>query len=143
MATIVRNGAGTYTVRWRELGGRSAQQREKTFRLRREAQAFANTVEADKSRGFNFDPSAGRMTFSAYVREWSAAQVLKPTTWDTYERHLRNHIVPAFGGLALASIRPTRVQGWVRHLSEKGLAPSTVNLVYGIFAGIMKAAERD
>src|SRR4051812_2086747 len=125
MAQVRKNDNGSYTVRYRELGGRAGRQREKTFRLRKDAQTFANTVESDKSRGYNFDPSAGRLTFAAYVVEWKSAQVLKPTTRDTYDRHLRNHILPVFGSAPLSSIRQTNVQAWVKGLSDKGLAAST------------------
>lgn len=68
----------------------------------------------------------------------------KPGTVDTYERHLRNHIDPAFGGLGLAAIRATTVQQWVKDLQAvKGLAPRTVETIYGIFSSIMRGAIRD
>jgi hypothetical protein len=58
-----------------------------------------------------------------------------------YETHLRRHVYPTFGKRALVSIRPTEVQAWVRGRSEV-LAPSTVEVVFGIFAGIMRAAVK-
>ena len=68
----------------------------------------------------------------------------KPGTVDTYQRHLRNHINPAFGGLGLAAIRATTVQQWVKDLQAvKGLAPRTIETIYGIFSSIMRGAVRD
>jgi integrase len=70
----------------------------------------------------------------------------KPGTAETYERHLRNHILPALGDLpgGLVAIRPTTVQQWVKDLQAvKGLAPRTIETIYVIFASIMRGAVRD
>jgi hypothetical protein len=47
----------------------------------------------------------------------ASTQRLKVGTVDTYELHLRNHTVPAFGDFGLAAIRPTMDQQWVMELS--------------------------
>jgi integrase len=68
----------------------------------------------------------------------------KTGTVDTYELHLRNHIMPVFGSCGLAAIRPTMVQQWIKDLqSVKGLAPRTIETIYVIFASIMRGAVRD
>jgi integrase len=68
----------------------------------------------------------------------------KPGTAETYELHLRNHILPALGSLGLAAIRPTTAQQWVKDLQVvKGLAPRTIETIYVIFASIMRGAVRD
>ena len=68
----------------------------------------------------------------------------KTGTVDTYELHLRNHIMPVFGNYGLAAIRPTMVQQWIKDLqSVKGLAPRTIETIYVIFASIMRGAVRD
>jgi integrase len=89
------------------------------------------------------DPRAGRITVSSYADEWMAAQIHRPSTADLYLRHLKNNIKPVLGKRHLASIRTSEVQGWVRGLSEKGLAPSSVHTIHGIFASIMRGAVRD
>jgi integrase len=143
MASVTKSPKGRWVVRWREPGGRSAAQREKTFRLRVEAQAFANTVEADKNQGRYADPGRGRLTFGEYAASWMAAQPHRASTADTYNRHLRNHILPAFNNRPLSDIRKTEVQGWVKSLMAKGLAPATVKTAYGIFASALRAAVHD
>jgi integrase len=47
-----------------------------------------------------------------------------------------------FGDRALASVRPSEVQAWVRGL-EQHLAPATIEVVYSFLAGIFRAAVRD
>ena len=70
MASIRKTEVGTYTVHWREPGGRTARQRKQTFRLKGDAQAFAHSIESDKSKGQYADPSRGTLTFSEYVALW-------------------------------------------------------------------------
>jgi len=86
----------------------------------------------------------GRTPLKAYSPVWLKSRLHKPGTADTYELHLRNHILPALGSLALAAIRPTVVQQWVKDLQVvKGLAPRSIETVYVIFASIMRGAVRD
>ena len=60
MATIEKlegaSGAVSYRVRYR-LDGK---QKKKHFKRKREAEAFANTIEADKLRGIAIDPNRGQ-----------------------------------------------------------------------------------
>jgi integrase len=137
---VFRASSGKYGVRYRDPAGR--QREKKTFTRKRDAEVFANQVEADKARGLYLDPTLGKTTVAEYAEQWLVAQLHKPSTEDSYRRNLKNHILPTFGSRALGSIRPTEVQAWVRKLGEQ-LAPSTVKLVYGVFATIMKAAVRD
>jgi integrase len=59
------------------------------------------------------------------------------------EGHLRNHALPFFGPMRMAQIQPAHVRAWVRTLSERGLAPSSVKAIYRTFARVMRLAEID
>ena len=108
------------------------------------AEAFDAQRTADTARGDWIDPRIGRTPFGEYAPIWMKSRLHKTATVDTYEGHLRNHIVPAFGKSGLAAIRPTMVQQWVKELqSVKGLAPATIETVYVIFSSIMRGAVRD
>jgi integrase len=108
------------------------------------AEAFDARRTADQARGDWIDPRIGRTPFSDYCPVWMKSRLHKTGTVDTYDGHLRNHIVPAFGKYGLSAIRPTMVQQWVKDLQAvKGLAPSTIETIYVIFASIMRGAVRD
>jgi len=55
---------------------------------------------------------------------------------------LRRHAYPAIGDTSLCTIRPSKVQAWVKSLSLV-LAPSTVAVVHGLVAAVFKAGIRD
>jgi integrase len=108
------------------------------------AEAFDAQRTADEARGDWIDPRLGKTPFAEYAPAWMKSRLHKTGTTDTYEFHLRNHVLPTFGKCGLAAIRPTMVQQWVKELqSVKGLAPSTIETIYVIFASIMRGAVRD
>ena len=82
------------------------------------------------------------MTFEVYAETWRTSQVHRPTTAEQVRTNMTKHIVPAFKGRPLASIRMTEVQAWVKRLSEQ-LAPGTVEVVYRYFASICRSAVHD
>lgn len=126
-----------WVVRNHDANGK---QRQRTFHRSGEADAYMVRVEAEKQAGIAPDPRRGKVTFGAYVAEWMEAQPHKPSTADTYTRHIRNHMLPTFGHRPLSAIRKTEVQGWVKGLP---LAPATTKMVYGVFASVLKAAVAD
>ncbi|TDD22084.1 site-specific integrase [Actinomadura sp. KC06] len=136
-----------WQVRWRDETG---QQCKRNFPKKAGtdpetcAEAFDAQRKADTDRGEWIDPRLGRTPFRDYAPIWMKSRLHKPSTIETYEGHLHNHINPGFGGLGLAAIRPTLVQQWVRDLQVvTGLAPRTIGTIYGIFASIMRGALRD
>jgi integrase len=136
-----------WQVRWRDESGRQCKRnfpKLKGTDPERCAEAFDAQRTADQARGEWIDPRFGRTPFAEYAPVWMKSRLHKTGTVDTYEGHLRNHIAPAFGAFGLAAIKPTMVQQWVKDLQAvKGLAPSTIETIYVIFASIMRGAVRD
>jgi integrase len=136
-----------WLVRWRSESG---EQLKRSFPRKSGrdpeacAEAFDAQRHADEARGEWIDPRISRTPFQNYSSTWMKSRLHKTGTVDTYELHLRNHIMPVFGDYGLAAIRPTMVQQWIKDLqSVKGLAPSTIETIYVIFASIMRGAVRD
>jgi integrase len=132
-----------WTVRYRPPGGRAVDPIHQSFTTKKEADAFAAKIEGDKVSGNYLDPRRGEIQFADYVEEWMAVQVLRPGTIDQYTRNLRNHTLPTFNSMPLSAITRPMVQSWVKRLIVAGLAPRTVHNIYGVFAGIMRAAVLD
>ena len=132
-----------WRVRWREPGGRAGRVRQAAFPTKRQADAFAHRIEADKNSGTYIDPQRGRIPFNRYAEIWLTSRPLRPSTLDTYRHHLRRHINPAFGPIPLDAIRREHIQTWIKHLCDQGLAPRTVRTSYGILASILRTAVLD
>lgn len=140
MASIDKRPGGKWRARYREHPG--GPQRSRHFDRKVDAERFLTSVQSRLLDGSYVDPSAGQQTLGDYATAWQAGQVHRPTTAIQVDAHLRNHVLPHFGDRAVASIRPSEVQAWVRSRAEV-LAPSTVEVVFRIFAAILNAAVDD
>jgi integrase len=81
-------------------------------------------------------------TLSAYLDRWLNGSVkgsLKPSTFESYERMIRNHIEPTLGHRKLKNLAPDHVQCFYQTKLDAGLAPGTVRLMHGI---LHKALEQ-
>jgi hypothetical protein len=94
-----------WTVRYREPGGRSGRQRERSFPTKREADDHGVEMESAKREGTYVDPRRGAVPLRTYATEWLERQHLAPNTYGTYERAFRLHVFPFMGSRQLTSIR--------------------------------------
>jgi site-specific recombinase XerD len=65
---------------------------------------------------------------------------LKPKTREDYRSLLHNHILPAFGDRAIASIDTLAVRGWLAELVSEGLSPSRAKHAYYVLFAVLEAA---
>ena len=135
-----------YDVRYRTPDGNV---RTKTFATRKEADRFANTVEADKHRGAFVDPRLARVTLDEYATKWLTTRPnLRPRSRETYESQLRLHIRPAtgdgieLGKIELGRLTPATVREWRAQLSMR-LTPNTVAKCYRLLRTILETAVAD
>lgn len=140
MASIDKRPNGRWRARYRERPGGPQKARHCDRQI--DAERFLARIHAQLVDGSYIDPTAGARLFGEYAASWQQSQVHRPTTVAQVDNHLRNHILPTFGARPIASIRPSEVQAWVRDRTEV-LAPSTVEVVFRIFAAILNAAIDD
>ena len=116
--------------------------RSKTFENKAKAEAFAASVETDIDRGDFLDPRLGKKPFGDWAQEWLEARAseIKPTTYISYEGLLNGHLLPAFGSMAIARIRPLDVQRFFATMREKGLSRSRLRQARQLLSMILNAA---
>ncbi|WP_306418471.1 Arm DNA-binding domain-containing protein [Arthrobacter glacialis] len=151
MATIesyATAGGKRYRVRYRTPARKQTDKRG--FKTKRDAEAFAATVEVSKLRGEYIDATAARLTIAELGAEWLTRQThLKPSSYRPVESAWRLHVEPLWGVQAVADIRKTAVQQWVSELTTgdgKGRKPKSATVViraYGILASILDSAVDD
>jgi hypothetical protein len=69
-ARTTANGERRYEVRLRDPAGKEY---SRTFRTRKDAERFAATERADRSRGLWVDPRKSETTFAAWAAFWLAS----------------------------------------------------------------------
>jgi integrase len=135
-----RQGQGRlrWRVRYRDPAGR---ERAKSFARKVDAERFLQHAEADKLRGQWVDPRQGRTTVGELAERWYATTAaLKPKTREDYRSLLNNHVLPAFGGRAIASVDTLTVRGWLAGLVSGGLSPSRAKHAYYVLFAVLEAA---
>jgi integrase len=128
LAAQLDSARTVYDVRTR-IGGRVV---TRTFKRRKDADAYASTIEADKLRGVVMDPRRSTMTVAELAESWLASNPSKRAdTRATDEYHLRAHILPPIGTHRAVSVTPAQLQVLVNDLATR-LAPKTVARAYGV-----------
>ncbi|KQO02841.1 integrase [Arthrobacter sp. Leaf234] len=144
-------GGRRYRVRYRRPDRKQTDKRG--FRTKRDAEAFAATVEVSKLRGEFIDATEARALIGPLGDAWLARQThLKPSSLRPVESAWRTHVRPVWGNIAVADIRKTAVQQWVSDLTKGDITavparkPKSATLViraYGILAAILDDAVSD
>lgn len=120
--------------------GARRQVRRRGFATKKQAQTALDKVQHDAELGQYVDPS--RVTLGEYLEsQWLplAASRVRPTTFDNYERNVRNHLSD-LGAVRLQALDRRRVGQWVIGLSGKGLSPKSVRNCVGILGKALNDA---
>lgn len=89
--------------------------------------------------------SVASMTVAEYLASW-LEDTVKPQwatgTYESYERAVRNHIVPELGNHWLRSLRPLHVHEWLAVLLRNGVGDRTRQNAYAVLHAAMEDAVR-
>jgi len=72
-------------------------------------------------------PHSG-VTVSKYLTEWliTVKGTVRPRTFESYELHVRHHIIPELGNIRLSVLRPEHVRSLLKRKLDAGLSSQTV-----------------
>lgn len=145
--TVPRKDGQAYEVVWRQ----GDQRRQRTFKVKREAERFALKVENEIADGNSTAPlTRNSKTFREVAEACLAADVhrLKPKTFARYEDTLRLHIYPTLGSRRIAAITSQHVEQWVAELratpkaNGKARSESSVRTAFTVLQKIFAYAAR-
>jgi integrase len=146
MATIesyqTAGGATFFAVRYRKPDNKQTWKRG--FTTKRDANAFAATVEVSKLKGEFVAVSTGRVTIGALGPAWLDRQRghMKPSGFRSYESAWRVHVAPRWAAAAIAEVRYSDVQAWIADMSAQRGAV-IVQTAYSVLARILDDAVKD
>ena len=128
-----------WRVQYRDPSGKPRTKRG--FIRKGDAQAWADKNSTDL-RGMDWlDPNAGRTTIAALGEVWQQnLGHLKPKTRHDMLAVYRNHVVPAWGGRQVGSVKPSEVQTWVSNLERSA---SLVRQAHAVLSQILDLAVQD
>lgn len=139
MGFVRKTDGARFKAFWRDPTG---VQRSKTFRTKKEANAFLSETETSKSHGTYVSPHAGRMTFGDHAEAWMATWNTEITTAARDHSVMRVHVLPQWGSWQLAKIDHMSVQSWVTELGRTR-ARATVAEAYRLTSAVLRSAVRN
>jgi integrase len=115
-----------WQARWRLRNGKETS--KDGFPTKKAAEAFGYEQEQLEKRFKNTKTSDLKLTLLEFVEEvWAGTLKVRKQTKLSYERDLNTHILPEFGDVIMASIKPVDVERWSAMLkNKKGLSARTV-----------------
>lgn len=90
-------------------------------------------------------PASASGTVGEHLRRWLEAvarPTVEATTYATYERTVRVHLMPRVGGVRLADLTPARVEAVFAQLHADGVEGSLARKVRQVFQTALRSAVR-
>lgn len=146
MATIkpyqIKSGATRYRVRYRTPDHRQTDKRG--FRTKRDAEAYAATVEVQKLTGEYIAPALGKITVATLAPAWLARkkQATAPSNYRMIESAWRIHVQPKWGHWQVSAVTVPEIESWVTRMGEDGRGATTVLRAHGVLSGILGDAVK-
>jgi integrase len=100
--------SGLYMARYTVQTSTGPKRKTLYGKTRREVDEKLTAAKADRDKGLLFD--ADSLTVGRYLERWLAVSVrdtVKATTYETYERLMRLHLVPTLGRVKRRERQPT------------------------------------
>ena len=130
-----RHGRGLqWRVRWYDEQRRM---RARSFRTKREAEAWQATVEHELREGTYRDRSLGQVSFGEVAEEWLATRTdIAPSSRYIYRVTLDRRVLPKWGLVPVARIRRKDIATWLASLGEQ-LSPRSVIAVHRVLSMVL------
>lgn len=119
------------------------QRRQKTFKLKKDADAFSATAAVEVREGIHIADSDSA-TVAVAGDFWIAtceANNLERSTVDQYRQHLRLHITPFIGQTLLSKLTVPFVRGFEDQLRSVGRSPTMVKKVLSSLSMLLSDAQ--
>lgn len=130
-----------YRVRYRTPDHRQTDKRG--FKTKRDAEAFAATVEVAKLKGEFIAEAAGRVTVGELGERWLELKgIRKPSYLRTLRGTWNTHVRDEWGNVPVSRIRKSAVQAWITKLAADRSA-TVVRRAHDVLAGILDLAVDD
>jgi hypothetical protein len=136
MGFVRKTPTGIFRACWRDPAGG---QKSKSFRTKREANAFLAEVEAALNRGTYIDPHAGRVRFGDFAHQWLQTRAVEARTAERTLSLMRTHVLLKLANWPIAKVDFMSVQEWVTTLGWE-LAPATLAKCHSLLVMVLRTA---
>jgi integrase len=150
--TVMRRGETWSFVAWvRDQDGSRRQVWRGGYRLKRDAVAAERRFLVEAEDGASERDCRRRPTVREFLEDWlvQSAPTRRPTTSSSYERCMRDYVLPHLGDVTLAELGPEHVRAWEaellckpRRFRDGALSPTTVGYCHRLLRRALQDALR-
>jgi integrase len=123
----IHKKSGLYMARYTVETPKGPKRKTIYGKTHREVDEKLTKAKAERDVGLVFD--ADNLKVGQYLTGWLADSVrdtVKHTTYESYERLVRIHLVPTLGRIKLKNLAPAHVRGLYRDKLDSGLSATSV-----------------
>jgi integrase len=123
----------------------SGKPRYKEVSAQTQGQALTKKQKAEEDAKAGRLPDGKPMTVGQYLTHWQdnvAKPSVRETTWASYERCVRLHLIPNLGGIKLAQLRPVHVEQFFADISRAGVSKGNAKKVGEVLSTALEQAVR-
>lgn len=127
------------------LGFRGTRRLRKTLYGRTRAEVRDKLTRALRDVQQALPLPADRQTVGGFLELWLndvARHTVRPSTWESYARILRLHVIPDLGRKGLSKLTPQDLARLYSLLLQKGLSPRTAQLAHAVIHRALEQAVR-
>ena len=136
--------SGLYMARYTVQTGTGSKRKTIYGKIRAEVSQELTKAMAHRDIGLVFDTN--KLTLGQYLKRWlsdSVKDTVKQTTYESYERIIRVHLVPTLGRIQLKNLSPTHVRRLYREKLDSGLSATSVQRTHALLHKALKQAVND
>lgn len=127
------------------LGYRDGKRRRKTIYGKTQREVRGKVTAALRAHEQGIPLPSDRLTVAAFLDGWlvTVRPTIRPSTFVSYQGHVRMHLVPALGRIALARLSPVEIRALMAAKLAAGLSPRTVQYIHAVLRRALGQALRD
>jgi integrase len=140
MSVKRRKNRKNWSVLWRNSKG---EKKQKTFVLKKDAEAFESTIKVQQRNGIEIDLNKGKQHLNKFYDSWIRTKNARPKTINTYKYIWENLIEPEFGYVPVAHIKKPEIKKWVSEAKTKSgsiPSPATLSKAFTVLSMILDCA---
>lgn len=119
-------------------------QYQRSFKTKKEAEAFAAKELADRERGTWLDDRSSDVTFADIATRWLEGNITKRANTRQRDKGILNkHILPVLGARKVRTITRSDIAALFATWVKQGLAPATIRRHRAILSAIFNSAVAD
>lgn len=118
----------------------------KYFYGKTRAEVLEKMSEVQQRIGNGLIAEPSNMMFAEWVSTWLNDYMkssLRPTTWESYESQVRNHIIPSIGHLRLNELQTAHLQKLYNDKHSSGLSARSVKYIHTVIHGALNQAQEE